>query len=146
MKSLIYLIISTLLSSTKGFLVVPTMKRNSRAVTVMNMAMPKLPPDVEKYSQVPVVDSYFTNEFIPAGLLKEHSTKDGTWGVIRVDSGKLEYRIGEEEIFELSPDNPGIIVPNVKHSVKSLSDDLQFIVEFYRLPDTGPVDEQREGL
>jgi tellurite resistance-related uncharacterized protein len=111
----------------------------------LHMAMPELSAEMEKYSQVPSVDSYFTNDFIPAGLLKDHSTKDGTWGVIRINKGELQYNIGEER-FVLTTSNPGIIEPNIKHSVKSLSEDLEFVVEFYRLPHTGPVDEPREGL
>mmetsp|Transcript_39453 Transcript_39453/g.95451 ORF Transcript_39453/g.95451 Transcript_39453/m.95451 type:complete len:158 (+) Transcript_39453:138-611(+) len=113
--------------------------------SVLQMAMPELPPEVGKYSQVPSADPYFTNDFIPKGLLKNHSTKDGTWGVIRVNKGELQYNIGEES-FVLTTSKTGIIEPNIKHSVKSLSEDLEFVVEFYRLPGTGPVDEQREGL
>lgn len=99
----------------------------------MLQAMPELPSDVEKYTQLPSLESYFTNEFIPQGLLKDHTTKDGTWGVIRLNQGKLQYNVGGES-FELSPSEPGIIEPNVKHSVKSLSEDLEFVVEFHRVP------------
>jgi tellurite resistance-related uncharacterized protein len=68
--------------------------------------------------------------------------------VIRVSSGKLEYSIVQEPsspfVVECIPDLPGIIEPQVKHHVKALSDDLKFVVEFYRLPGTGPVDEKRD--
>ncbi|CAJ1964108.1 unnamed protein product [Cylindrotheca closterium] len=119
--------------------------RTASSRSVLRMAMPELPPEMKKYSQVPSLDSHFTNDFIPSGLLKDHSTKDGTWGVIRLNKGELQYNIGEES-FVLNASNPGIIEPNIKHSVKSLSEDLEFVVEFYRLPYTGPVDEPREGL
>jgi len=110
--------------------------------------MPVLPDGVTKYSQVPKLGQYFTADNIPKGLLKLHNTKAGTWGVIRVARGRLEYAVHEphERVFELSPDFPGIIEPTMKHQVKALSDDLQFAVEFYRRPGTGPVDEKREGL
>jgi tellurite resistance-related uncharacterized protein len=111
--------------------------------------MPVLPADVVKYSQVPAKGSHFTAKKIPSGLLKQHSTKQGTWGVIRVLTGKLSYQINEPIVreFVLTPDTPpGIIEPKVLHQVKALTDDLGFVVEFLRLPDTGPVDEQREGL
>jgi tellurite resistance-related uncharacterized protein len=108
-------------------------------------AMPELPSTVEKYSQVPALIDAFTATTIPSGLLKNHSTKDGTWGVIRILQGLLEYNI-EGEIFELSVEHPGIIEPNKKHSVKAITDDVQFVVEFCRTPYTGPVDEPREGL
>ncbi|KAL7453735.1 hypothetical protein ACHAWC_007616 [Mediolabrus comicus] len=89
---------------------------------------------------------------IPAGLLKEHSTKEGTWGVIRVHQGKLEYTILEPEQSvhvldaESSDNNIGIIEPTMLHQTKGLTDDLKFVVEFWRVPGTGDVDEQREGL
>jgi tellurite resistance-related uncharacterized protein len=119
--------------------------------------MKELPQDVVQYSQVPKPGSLFTATTIPKGLLRDHTTKAGTWGVIRVSSGKLEYSIlpprqqQEEEpaspvVVECTPELPGIIEPQVKHHVKALSEDLKFVVEFHRLPGTGPVDEKREGL
>ena len=110
--------------------------------------MPKLPADVVKYSQVPK-EAFFVKEKIPRGLLKDHTTKAGTWGVIRVNSGKLLYRIEKPEPaleFELSPGIDGIIEPQRLHRVEPLTEDCEFCVEFYRLPNTGPVDEKREGL
>ena len=94
----------------------------------------------------------FTATTTPKGLLRDHATKAGTWGVIRVSSGTLEHIIVLQEpslpgvVVECSPDMPGIMEPHVKHHVKALSDDLKFVVEFHRLPGTGPVDEIREGL
>eukprot|EP00980_Cylindrotheca_fusiformis_P015978 scaffold4690_cov116-Cylindrotheca_fusiformis.AAC.8 len=111
----------------------PTTGSASRIRNVVLWAMPELPSDVEKYTQLPSLESYFSNDFLPPGLLKDHSTKDGTWGVIRINKGKLQYTIGDES-FELTPSYPGIIEPDVKHSVKPLSDDLEFVVEFYRAP------------
>ena len=40
--------------------------------------MPILPPDVVKYSQVPK-EGFFVKDKIPRGLLKDHTTKKGTW-------------------------------------------------------------------
>ncbi|KAL3902770.1 MAG: hypothetical protein SGILL_010703 [Bacillariaceae sp.] len=112
--------------------------------------MQKLPEDVVQYSQVPAKGKFFTADKIPRGLLKDHTTKAGTWGVIRVSEGKLEYTIQEptQSIHEITPETKpgGIIEPQVKHRVKALTDDLKFVVEFYRKPGTGPVDEKREGL
>ena len=111
--------------------------------------MPVLPSDVVKYSQVPK-EGFFVKDKIPRGLLKDHTTKEGTWGVIRVNAGRLLYRIEEPEPaleFELTPDGPcGIIEPTRLHRVAPLTDDVEFCVEFHRLPGTGPVDEKREGL
>jgi len=127
-------------------------RRQTAAFTSIIMSkvegMPILPKNVVKYSQVPANGS-FTAEKIPRGLLKQHSTKKGTWGIIRVNKGSLEYQINEPSpprIFELTAPAKGVIEPTVLHQVRALSDDLEFVVEFYRLPGTGPVDEKREGL
>lgn len=114
---------------------------------ILFMAMSELPSEVEQYSIVPALEDYFTATTIPPGLLKGHSTKDGTWGVIRVNQGLLEYTLEDSnEVFQLSKDLQGVIEPNVQHHVKAMSDDVEFLVEFYRKTNTGPVDEPREGL
>jgi tellurite resistance-related uncharacterized protein len=108
--------------------------------------MKNLPDDVVLYSQVPKNNPSFTATTIPKGLLKNHSTKDGTWGVIRVLKGALQYKIEDQPEILLDSGNPGVIEPQVLHSVSPLSDDVEFVVEFYRYPETGPVDEPREGI
>lgn len=113
--------------------------------------MKSLPKGVIKYSQVPKGDGkYFTKDTIPKGLLKEHNTKLGTWGVINVLKGQLQYQINEPQIsihiLDSTTNTRGIIEPKIKHQVTPLTDDVQFIVEFYRYPNTGPVNEKREGL
>jgi thiamine pyrophosphate-dependent acetolactate synthase large subunit-like protein len=56
--------------------------------------MPKLPKGVVKYSQIPIDrNKTFTLNTIPRGLLNRHTTKIGTWGVIRIIKGSLEYKI-----------------------------------------------------
>mmetsp|Transcript_3597 Transcript_3597/g.6826 ORF Transcript_3597/g.6826 Transcript_3597/m.6826 type:complete len:224 (+) Transcript_3597:248-919(+) len=116
--------------------------------------MPQLPDNVVKYSQVPnpKVGKVFTANTIPKGLLKMHSTKVGTWGVIRVFKGELEYVLeavsstASDIKFHLTSDFHGVIEPNILHHVSPLTSDVEFVVEFYRVPGTGPVDEKREGL
>lgn len=112
--------------------------------------MATLPPGVVKYSQVPAVGKTpFTKSTIPKGLLKKHNTKDGTWGIIQVEQGKLQYVIDEgrhKGMYNLDPQTRGVIEPQVHHSVAPISDDVSFVVEFYRFPGTGAVDEKREGL
>jgi tellurite resistance-related uncharacterized protein len=62
--------------------------------------------------------------------------------------GQLRYQINEPSVSVhiLDSENKGIIEPQVKHEVAPLTDDVEFVVEFYRLPGTGPVIETREGL
>ena len=51
--------------------------------------MKELPPGLEPYKRTPL----FTGATVPAGLLKDHSTKEGTWGLINVEEG--ETRVGD---------------------------------------------------
>ncbi|KAL7537254.1 hypothetical protein ACHAWF_005704 [Thalassiosira exigua] len=110
--------------------------------------MPMLPADVVQYTQVPKSGAVFAATTIPSGLTKRHTTKEGTWGVIRVSRGLLEYTILEpsESVHVLDARNLGVIEPTMLHQVKALSDDVEFVVEFWRVPGTGVVDEKREGL
>ncbi len=91
----------------------------------------ELPDRLVSYKQTPV----FTEETIPAGLKKEHSTKTGVWAIIIVIEGKLRYRVdalGTD--MEISQDKLGIVVPEVQHSVEPLGM-VRFLVEFYKMPD-----------
>lgn len=73
----------------------------------------------ESYKSTPVFDE----TTLPAGLRREHRTKAGVWGVIRVLEGRLRYRVLEpvsESIVSeaiLDADNPGYILPEQPHLV-----------------------------
>eukprot|EP01083_Nonionella_stella_P087798 244411_1 len=124
--------------------------------------MPILPSNVVQYTQVPKTPSKFTATTIPSGLKKQHNTKKGTWGIIRVSKGQLEYTIiephksvhvldgdsgnGNDNNKDHDTNSLGVIEPRMLHQVKALSDDVEFVVEFWRVPGTGVVDEKREGL
>lgn len=94
--------------------------------------MKTLPADVRPYQQTPE----FNETTIPPGLLRDHSTKPDVWGVINVLDGELEYHILEpvEERHHLTPDNPGIIEPAMRHQVKPLGL-VRFYVEFHARPE-----------
>ena len=109
----------------------------------------RFPKDLEKHCQT----EYFTKDDIPKSLMDRHSTKRGTWGIIRVSSGRLLYsKLNNNEggdhydIDVLDMYTPGMIEPTVVHEVSPLTDDVEFHVEFYRFPNTGEVDELRERL
>ena len=78
----------------------------------------------------------FDESSVPAGLLANHATKAGVWGLIRVLAGELEYAIeGDESATRrLRPgDSPGVVVPEVLHRVQPVGA-VRFFVEFHRVP------------
>ncbi|OYV40545.1 MAG: tellurite resistance protein [Thiomonas sp. 20-64-5] len=94
--------------------------------------MKTLPPDLHLTRRTPE----FTAATIPPGLLHDHRTKPGVWGVIHVLEGALEYHILEpmEERLLLTPGRPGIVEPAMKHQVMPLGP-VRFLVEFHVRPD-----------
>ena len=91
--------------------------------------MKALPNGSVRYGGTPE----FSENTIPASLLRSHRTKAGTWAKIVVLEGRLLYRIlepGIEEI-ELSPERPGIVEPEVPHEVGARGP-VRFRVEFWR--------------
>ncbi|SOD40036.1 DUF3565 domain-containing protein [Nitrosovibrio sp. Nv4] len=91
----------------------------------------ELPDNFIPYKRTAV----FTEESVPGALRKDHSTKTGVWGKIVVEEGKLRYRVSDLGAdVELSPDNTGIVIPEVLHNVEPLGA-VHFFVEFYRAPD-----------
>lgn len=95
--------------------------------------MKTLPADVQPYQRTPV----FTQATVPAGLLRQHTTKAGTWGKIVVLEGRLRYRILAPEPVEilLSPERFGVVEPQVPHQV-SPEGPVRFYVEFHRVPES----------
>jgi tellurite resistance-related uncharacterized protein len=89
-----------------------------------------LPDDVSPYKSTPT----FTEETVPAGLLNDHSTKGGTWGLLTVEQGSLLYVITEpgfEEEHTLQTGSSAVITPTHKHHIKPLGS-VSFHVVFYR--------------
>lgn len=91
--------------------------------------MKNLPENVNPYKKT----ATFNQETVPAGLLKAHTTKTGTWGKINIIRGKLLYVIETEpqESIELSPSKYGVVEPEVPHHVQLLGE-VEFFVEFYK--------------
>jgi tellurite resistance-related uncharacterized protein len=89
-------------------------------------------PDLHPYKRT----AEFTEATVPAGLLRSHSTKEGTWGRIHVLEGRLAYRVSDprrpasEQV--LTPEGePGLIEPTILHEVEPLGA-VRFYVEFLR--------------
>jgi len=91
-------------------------------------------PSPQPYNSTPVFDQ----TTLPAALRREHRTKDGVWGVIRVLEGEVRLVIeggdgsgGSATI--LTPDRPGLILPQLAHHVEPLGT-MRMQVDFYNRP------------
>jgi tellurite resistance-related uncharacterized protein len=104
--------------------------------------MKELPPDMVAYQRT----KEFTNDTVPAGLLRSHTTKRGVWGRIHVLEGSLCYRILEPKLEEIirtagierdtssgkgGSGMIGIIEPENPHEVECIGK-VRFYVEFLR--------------
>ena len=74
--------------------------------------------------------SVFDEHTLPAGLRREHRTKPGVWGVIRVLDGRLRYQVIEpaSEVI-LEPGHPGLVLPDQPHLVEPLGP-MRMQIEF----------------
>jgi tellurite resistance-related uncharacterized protein len=75
--------------------------------------------------------SVFDENTLPAGLRREHRTKPGVWGVIRVLDGRVRYQVidpASEVILEAG--RPGLIRPDEPHLVEPLGP-VRMQIEFY---------------
>ena len=95
----------------------------------------RLPEGLHSYKRTPS----FTEATVPAGLLGEHATKKGVWGLIRVEDGELAYVVTDnrrEPTRELltSLTEPGVVEPTILHRVE-LVGPVRFYVEFLRAHD-----------
>jgi len=90
----------------------------------------ELPDGFVRYKQTAELDE----ASVPAGLLKDHTTKRGVWGKIVVHAGTLRYHVDAlGRRFDLVPGTPGIVVPEVPHHVEPLGA-VRFHVEFWAAP------------
>lgn len=95
--------------------------------------MPRIPGDCQPYKQTPSFDEHS----IPAGLLKNHSTKAGVWGKIVIESGELQYIIeagkdgSPQQGWLLDEAFAGVVEPTVLHRIKPQGP-VKFHVVFYR--------------
>lgn len=76
----------------------------------------------------------FDETTLPDALRREHRTKAGVWGVIRVLEGRLRLHLadgGGDEI--LTPDRPGLVLPEQAHRVEPMGA-MRMRVDFYDQP------------
>lgn len=85
--------------------------------------------------------SVFDETTLPNALRREHRTKAGVWGVIRVLEGELRLILdvgpgaGPEGTI-LTPDRPGLIRPQQTHHVEPIGR-MRMQVDFYDQPPEG---------
>ena len=78
----------------------------------------------------------FTNETIPAGLLRSHSLKLGTWGRLTMLHGNLRFNLAEGPLQEekmISPGESLSIPPEMLHRIAPLGP-VRFYIEFCSRP------------
>lgn len=139
-------------------------RNNSYSTTILSMAMPTLPVGLDRTNlqefTVITAPSYYTLSCNNNGKSNisssqssqstHHSLPPGTWGILRVYQGELEYTI--MRISSLSSEQycvpkegflvssmtgngrrrMGVIEPQVRYSVNLLSEDVRFAVELYQ--------------
>ncbi len=83
------------------------------------------------YRSTPIFDEIT----LPAALRREHRTKLGVWGVVRVHAGQLRLRFVEpDEECLLGPGDSGLLLPDQPHFVEPVGE-VRMQVDFYnKLP------------
>ena len=76
----------------------------------------------------------FTNDTLPYGLRRAHSTKAGVWGLLKVLKGTILYNIEETGVCQIVQ-APGTVViqPQQLHSVEPQGD-MEMQVDFHHEP------------
>ena len=72
----------------------------------------------------------FDEQTLPAALRREHRTKAGAWGIVRILEGQLRLRFGDGRDELLDMDTPGLIRPEETHWVEPIGQ-MRMQVEFY---------------
>lgn len=90
--------------------------------------MKRVEPTQTPYATTPVFDE----TSLPESLRKDHRTKDGSWGLLRVLEGEVRLVFLDPPQDRLvTPDDPAPIPPQSPHYVK-LMGPMKTQVEFYR--------------
>lgn len=91
------------------------------------------------YRSTPIFDE----ATLPDALRREHRTKKGVWGVVRMLAGEIELSFANGRPTErISPGRPGLLYPDDPHWV-TLRGPMRMQVDFYdRLPVLAANDEE----
>lgn len=104
-------------------------------MTMADLQIPsatEMPSELEPYQRT----ANFTEISVPAALRKNHSTKPGVWGLIRVAEGELRYTVADPrrertETMLTAESDPGVVEPTILHHVTP-EGPVRFHVQFYR--------------
>jgi tellurite resistance-related uncharacterized protein len=78
------------------------------------------------------VSAIWTEETLPQAIRREHRTKEGVWGLLRVLEGEARLHFdGEAEPILVTPQKPALIPPQKTHHVECRGA-VRMRVEFYR--------------
>jgi len=81
----------------------------------------------EPYKVTPVWDQHT----LPAAIRNEHSTKAGTWGMLRVLEGEVTLVFQDPaSSVQVTPSSPALIPPEAVHHVE-LKGPMKMQVEFH---------------
>ena len=83
-------------------------------------------PSSTPYKSTPVFDEMT----LPAALRREHRQKAGVWGVMRVLEGEVRFVVGDGAETILTPDRPGLVLPDQPHHVEPLGK-MRMQVDFH---------------
>ena len=94
--------------------------------------MSRLPKGLQCYKRT----ATFTEATVPTGLLADHSTKDGVWGLIHIEAGELRYVMTDPRRAATcqtltAATEPGIVEPTILHRIEPAGT-VRFHVEFLR--------------
>ena len=75
----------------------------------------------------------FTEQTVPAGLVRDHATKRGVWGKLCVTEGAIRYCVQApvNKEFTIAAPDDAVIVPEMKHHVR-VEAPVRFHVEFWK--------------
>lgn len=95
----------------------------------------QLPPGLHSAGRT----AEFDEKSIPSALLKDHATREGSWALIHVESGRLKYCVTDErrepdEMILTAQSDPGIVAPTIRHHVEPIGA-VRFHIEFFRAAD-----------
>lgn len=84
----------------------------------------------QPYRSTPIFDA----QTLPGALRREHRTKLGVWGVVRVLEGRLRLVYVEPPgDVVVEPGRPGLLLPDQPHFVEPIGD-MRMQVDFYDQP------------